>query len=270
MTGKTNKVKIGWLADNQSFIGGGELVQRDLLAQTPDDFEIIPCPPTAPLPQGVDLYVVHGCNQYGWDIIEQIKKPVLVQLHDKWRYVDFDLRNWFCHNADMMIFSSPLHLKTVEFGVFCPTVILPVGMDLAPFQAVKDNVWAKMRNVACWVGRFDEGKGVLSTIEWAKENAINIDYYGYGDLITEVQKTGRYRRQLEASEVALTLAGYEDFIFLPTEVEPFGRTVVEAWAAGCELIVNGNVGAMYWIEQEPEKLTQGIELFWGQVRAVLG
>ena len=43
-------------------------------------------------------------------------------------------------------------------------------------------------------------------------------------------------------------AATERFVFLPTTVEPFGRAVVEAWAAGCELIVNRNVGALHWLE----------------------
>jgi hypothetical protein len=33
------------------------------------------------------------------------------------------------------------------------------------------------------------------------------------------------------------LAQYETFVFLPTVIEPFGRLVAEAWAAGCELVV---------------------------------
>jgi len=54
---------------------------------------------------------------------------------------------------------------------------------------------------------------------------------------------------------------YERFVFLPTTVEPFGRAVVEAWAAGCELIVNRNVGALHWIES-PDGLQSASADFW--------
>ena len=50
------------------------------------------------------------------------------------------------------------------------------------------------------------------------------------------------------THVPTILRLYRRFVFLPTTVEPFGRAVVEAWAAGCELIVNRNVGALHWLE----------------------
>jgi glycosyltransferase involved in cell wall biosynthesis len=58
------------------------------------------------------------------------------------------------------------------------------------------------------------------------------------------------------------LAEYERFVFLPTVIEPFGRTVVEAWAAGCEIITNGLVGARYWMEEDPGALETAGEDFW--------
>ena len=60
------------------------------------------------------------------------------------------------------------------------------------------------------------------------------------------------------------LGRYERFVFLPTTVEPFGRAVVEAWAAGCELIVNRNVGALHWLEN-PAGLRTAAADFWSLV-----
>jgi hypothetical protein len=65
---------------------------------------------------------------------------------------------------------------------------------------------------------------------------------------------------------ALTLSRYQTFVFLPTAFEPCGRAVIEAWAAGCRLVLNRNVGARHWIEREPEALETAAENFW---RAVL-
>ena len=55
---------------------------------------------------------------------------------------------------------------------------------------------------------------------------------------------------------------YERFVFLPTVIEPFGRVVVEAWAAGCELVINDLVGARYWIEHDPDRIRTAGTDFW--------
>jgi glycosyltransferase involved in cell wall biosynthesis len=51
-------------------------------------------------------------------------------------------------------------------------------------------------------------------------------------------------------------------VFLPSGLEPFCRTVAEAWAAGCEVVTNRLVGALHWIENEPEKLESAAADFW--------
>jgi len=61
------------------------------------------------------------------------------------------------------------------------------------------------------------------------------------------------------------MARYQTFVFLPTVIEPFGRTVAEAWAAGCEIVTNGLVGARYWLEENPDALDTAAEDFWGVV-----
>ena len=66
------------------------------------------------------------------------------------------------------------------------------------------------------------------------------------------------------------LFSYETFVFLPTEPEPFSRTTVEAWAAGCKLVVNRNIGALHWIENDPQALSTASERLWGIVSEVAG
>jgi len=58
------------------------------------------------------------------------------------------------------------------------------------------------------------------------------------------------------------LASYKRFVFLPTVIEPFGRVVAEAWAAGCEVVTNNLVGAKWWIENNPGALETAAEDFW--------
>jgi hypothetical protein len=65
------------------------------------------------------------------------------------------------------------------------------------------------------------------------------------------------------------LARYRTFVFLPTVIEPFARVVAEAWAAGCELVVNQLVGALYWIEQDPDAIANASAAYWNLMSEVM-
>ena len=92
------------------------------------------------------------------------------------------------------------------------------------------------------------GKGLLQAFEWAEENEP-VDFWGVAAVqVAAVARGSRPRAPSRPSTCRRSSARYERFVFLPTTVEPFGRAVVEAWAAGCELIVNRNVGALHWLE----------------------
>jgi hypothetical protein len=51
-------------------------------------------------------------------------------------------------------------------------------------------------------------------------------------------------------------------------VDSFSRTTVEAWYAGCALIVNGNVGGVYWMQNDPSAIEHGADLFWQAIERV--
>lgn len=84
-----------------------------------------------------------------------------------------------------------------------------------------------------------------------------------------VKELGQYCGKVEPENVYKILGEYETFVFLPDDIEPYGRTVIEAWLAGCELVINGNVGAAWWIDHEPDAVERGSELFWEQIRTVI-
>jgi hypothetical protein len=63
------------------------------------------------------------------------------------------------------------------------------------------------------------------------------------------------------------LAQYETFVHLPVVIEPFGRLVAEAWAAGCGIVTNNLVGAKWWITENPDALYTAGEDFWRTVLA---
>lgn len=256
-------MKIGWLSDNPPIKGGAEYAAEELIRTKPEDVEIIPCPPHD-IASDVDVYVVHNCVEYTWKAWAALsQKPVVKYVHDVWPNGDVNLRTLLCQHAHTMIFSSPLHRESVRFRVACPVRFVPNPMNLTPFfEADKAS---GERKAACWIGRFDIGKGIPDAERWSSNNNTPIDFYGYGYLLEHVTKTGRYKGQLDYAQVPAVMAQYARFVLLPIHCEPFGRTVVEAWAAGCELVINGNVGAAWWIENYPDLLTQGSDLFWRMV-----
>ena len=69
-------------------------------------------------------------------------------------------------------------------------------------------------------------------------------------------------REVDYDDLPMLLAQYRMFVSLPTVIEPFGRTIAEAWAAGCELVTNRLVGAVHWIENDPDAIRTAAADFW--------
>ena len=99
------------------------------------------------------------------------------------------------------------------------------------------------------------GKTPLLTEQWAQANEP-VDFYGGGQIAPPGSVHVPY------DELPGVLARYHTFVYLPTRIEPFCRLAVEAWAAGCQVVVNGLVGARYWIEENPGPLDTAREDFW--------
>lgn len=131
---------------------------------------------------------------------------------------------------------------------------IPPALDLAPFEAVANQ---NHRSGAVCVGRMAYGKGLQLLAEYDEP----VDVYS----TVPVRSEGSVRYQGASENVAETLSKYETFVFLPQAMEPFGRAVVEAWAAGLTLVVNKNVGAMHWIVNDQIALRTAAEDFWAVV-----
>ena len=110
------------------------------------------------------------------------------------------------------------------------------------------------------------GKGLVQAIEWAEEHEP-VDFWGPLPADLPASPHVQVKGPVPPEHVPSILGRYRRFLFLPTVVEPFGRAVVEAWAAGCELIVNRNVGALHWLEQ-PRGLETAAGDFWRLVEEI--
>src|SRR6185503_2204168 len=134
---------------------------------------------------------------------------------------------------------------------------IPPAIDLARFTRSK----RERPRGACWLGSaMHAGKGLIQAFEWAEENEP-VDFWGVEPGQAPPGGHARAKGHVPPEHVPTILARYRRFVFLPTTVEPFGRAVVEAWAAGCELVVNRNVGALHWLEH-PKALDTAAADYW--------
>lgn len=241
-------MKVGWLADQHDPPGGAELTQAEFMAARPDSVEITFCPPPGGSFPDADSYVIHNNVTYqAYPIGRSVR-----YLHD--------LRSGF-EPGDELICCSPLQADRLGLD---DAAHIPPPIDLAAFRPTRQQRRNTERKGSCCIGAFmNSGKGGYRVATWADENEP-VDVYGFGPFLPQGPNIN-YCGHLEPTKVAQTLWQYERFVFLPVDLEPFGRCVAEAWAAGCDLIINGNVGARYWIEEEPEKLESAAEDFWSLV-----
>jgi glycosyltransferase involved in cell wall biosynthesis len=134
--------------------------------------------------------------------------------------------------------------------------LIPPAVPLDPFREAAES--ANGRTGAVAVARnWWADKGPVQVEQWAEKNG-GVDFYGEG---------WEDSRVVDYDDLPEILARYKTFVHLPRVTEPFGRSVVEAWASGCELVVNRNVGSVHWISEESDKLETAAEDFWNLVLA---
>lgn len=253
-------MKIGWLQDHSDYTGGAELTAKAFRDAAPKDVTIVDCP--AGDIKDADAYVVHNCTTYPESTIEALSgKPVVKYQHDQWPHGSPALRSWILDNAHM-IFCSPLHRTRFPFSVQhdVANVPPPCRLDKVESEKIRDCVW---------LGHgMNVGKGIGQAVGWANKNQTPVDFIGEGPLMPMDDGLVRTLPSIEYERVPSVLAAYQKFLFLPTKIEPFGRSVVEAWAQGLDLIVNGLIGSLWWIEQQPAALEEPEKAFWMEVERV--
>ena len=273
--------RIGWLQQNiNNVVGGAEMSTNALMAEKPDWAEIIYCPPNErPNTDELDCFVIQNSTVYRSNWIEELAmKPVIRHVRDPWYAGSAILRRWLLENADCLIFSSPIQLENMGYEI--PedrrVEIIPVPVMLAPFR--EKALPLGERAGAVFVGRTDIFKGMPAVIDWAireNEQLLIIGDRSYIDgglmYLNELPENIQIVGKVANNMLPDILGKAEKYVAMPEWPEAFGRSVAEAWAAGCELILKGRVGAQYWIENEPERLGYlgPITEFWNIVWEVL-
>lgn len=248
-------MRIAWLADRPQYTGGAELTQAEFRVAAPTGTSVIGITPTTlDHLDGCEVACVFNTVTYLPETIQALEgKRIVRYWNDMAPHGSPELRSWLLQNATN-VFCSPLHVE--RFMVAPPEYELippPVGLDRFTDAAASSNGNRRGScSVAAWM---NPGKAPERVAEWGMKHG-GVMFYGAGPFAPPESV------QVSQQELPALLASFERFVFLPTAVEPFGRAVVEAWAAGCELVINGLVGARYWIENDPDAISTAAEDFW--------
>jgi|GEM_PF-2236274 len=260
--------RVGWLADPETdVIGGAELTCRELLRRAPRGVKVVPCPP-GHVSRGCDLYVVHNVTRYTPDAVEALAPaPVVKYVHDVHQRGDPELRDFLLARSATVVFVSPLQLASFPYPTRAPVLLMPPAIDLGPFRRAALSRKGRTRRGTIWIGQMTGAhKGLGNAVRWAARNGT-VDFYGAGHLRPRGLNV-RYHGQVPPEEVPELMARFKRFLLLPRGVDSCGRTVLEAWAAGCELVVNERVGAMWWLRHRPDEVETGAKRFWDVVREI--
>jgi glycosyltransferase involved in cell wall biosynthesis len=167
-------------------------------------------------------------------------------------------------NSIANIFMSPLHRDIIVKSVGIPashkSLVLNPIIDTKKFKNYHIN-----RDIDyLFVGVLSEAKGFFELKEkFGKENIFIV-----GDIHPEIKLDfGTYLGKVPYDEIPHIMNRAKNFVFLPRWPEPQGRVVIEAALSGCNLITNGNVGAIsfpYDIS-DPRNIDQSNENFWKEL-----
>lgn len=259
-------VKIGWIQDDNGYKGGAELSSEAYRECAPADYVLQVVTHADPFPTDCDLYIVGNCAHFDISLLPLLQdKPVVKLVFDIWKHGDPNLRKWFLATARRVIMVSPALRDWFAYPISVPVSYVPCAVDLKAFEHEADK--ATKREGTIWLGRMWAGKGLENVMRWSEETSRPVDFYGFGpgqNILGEA-----YKGQVGVQDTPALLARYDTFVFLPVEFDPCPRSVIEAWAADCRLILNGRQGTSWWIDHEPEALRNAGERFWQVIGEVI-
>jgi hypothetical protein len=233
-------VRVAFLHHNPGgYIGGAELTMREFATRKPSGVTVVWPTPVDVLPK-VDKIVVGN-----W----QGERPA------GFRYVH-DMRGGI-EPGDTAIFCSPLQKE--KYGL--PGHVIPPALNLGAFRRPRERRKEKREGTVA-IGQWrNPGKGQRYLTEWSEVHEP-VTVYGGGPFVPAGPNL-EYGGELDPSAVPEVLWKAECFVHIPTDIEPFGRAVAEAWAAGVPRIVTNNrVGAAHYIENDQAALRTAAADFW--------
>jgi len=227
------------------YAGGAEMSTEELLAQAPDGFEVTVFRPEQDLPdaRSFDQVIVGATERLTDEQVESLAvwEPVVWVRSPQPRRM---LR--LLESASVLVMPSPemvgWHHWVNRDMMVCPA---PMDTSLIPRGVPKEDF-------ALWAGRDHPLKGRWDAVAWAMNAGIKM-----------VSLTNQPRQV-----VLEHMSRASVFVHLPHNQDPCPRTVIEAEIAGCEIVVNENVGRVpvRGADEVAAYVEGAAGRFWGWVR----
>jgi len=246
-------MKILWLADYsvKENKGGAQQTNKEMIEYGLNlgyDIDIVLGGSVIPPTRKYDLIVINNITLWERSVVESLvaSGKVIRYEHDLWVAKNYpDLYKKVKHT----IFLSPLHYKVarelVDYEIKNYSIV-PPPIDSKIFKIKGE----KIPNTVLWAGNFCESKGSRGFIGYVKQNPWMKFYIaGWGADIDKIKKIENvdYLGELDRDGLIKEYQRCEYFYHKPFDYEePFGRTVVEAYLCGCNLLLNNKIGAISW------------------------
>ena len=227
------------------YAGGAEMSTEELLAQAPDDFDVTVFRPESGMPDAeqFDRVIVGATERLSDDDMAYLAswQPVVWVRSPQTRKAARLLSQ-----ASVLVMPSPEMVVWHEW-VNREILVCPAPMDTSVIAG-----GVEKEQFALWAGGDHPLKGKWDAVAWAMDSDLKI-----------VTLTNQPR------EVVLEHMGRASvFVHLPHNHDPCPRTVIEAEIAGCDIVVNENVGRVpvRGADAVAEYVEGAAERFWGWVR----
>lgn len=258
-------VKVGWMVDPGLPRAGMVLSVDAFAAASPH--ELVLCYPNRRPPRYLDAFVLHGdlFNRRWISVLRE--KPFMAHRHGGWHGGDPIMRRWVLENAALVTFNSPKQRELFRYAVDVPFDFVPLPIDIDSFMVTTP----VGREGTIFLGLIAAAKGISYTVDWAMRNQHPIDFYGeilFRGNEKLIEPPCTYCGGVDYERVPALLGRYNSFIFQPYEPDLYSRTVVEAYAAGCDLILEGDEQALWdWLDLDACRTAAST--FWQKFETIL-
>lgn len=270
-------MKILWIADYdvKEHKGGAQQTNEFMIQAGRELGHSVSIYTGGSLPKSTDSYDLIILNN-----ITKYEKAQIEALTDTGKCIRYEHDYWVADHypelykkVKLNIFLSPLHLETAEKKVGYKIknyTLIPSPIDSKLFEVGED----KEKCSVLWVGNICKEKGSDMFIDYVKNNT-NYKFYvaGWGSEVENIKglENVEFLGEMELKDLVKEYQRCEYFYHRPVWEEPFGRSVIEAYLCGCNLLVSDNVGAISWDwdysnYEEIKKNVQSQNNFWRVIK----
>ena len=278
--------------------GGAEQNDREMIRKgferhhniqiiTPQNYNLISI-------EDSQLVIFSNCINFPKEIIKEVcsKFPYIFFHHDyiffKWRlfyhakegdYSGCD-RDFWLHifkNAKLNIWLSSLHREAylVSFPELkeCKYTLIPSAIDVNIWKPVEGIERKKGTILGINVLELFKGRYIIN--KYVEEHPeLQFTFVGNASHLEKPNCT--YIPYVKNKDLPKLYSQHEFMIHLPSNTEPFCRTVCEAILCGCKIITNANTGAFSYdwmkkgdVKEIREKLKFSSLIFWEEIEDVM-